>query len=84
LAPGAYRQIAQILQMPVASFFEGLPHERGQRPVPTDVPDVQYVADYLATADGHQLTKAFMKIPNAKLRRSIVNLVEQLAAIEDP
>jgi transcriptional regulator with XRE-family HTH domain len=84
IGAGRLQQIAQILQMPVESFFEGLPHERGQRRVPTDVPDVQYVADYLATADGLQLTKAFMKIPNAKLRRSIVNLVEQLAAIEDP
>jgi transcriptional regulator with XRE-family HTH domain len=83
IGAGRLQQIAQILQMPVESFFEGLPHERGQRRVPTDVPDVQYVADYLATADGLQLTKAFMKIPNAKLRRSIVNLVEQLANSED-
>ena len=77
------QQIAQILQVPVESFFEGLPHEPGQRHSPTDAPDAQYVADYLATADGLQLTKAFMQIPNAKLRRSIDNLVEQLAATED-
>jgi transcriptional regulator with XRE-family HTH domain len=73
IGAGRLQQIAQILQMPVDSFFEGLPHERGHRRVPTDVPDVQYVADYLATTDGLQLTKAFMQIPNAKLRRSIVN-----------
>ena len=84
IGAGRLQQIAQILQMPVESFFEGLPHQRSQRRVPTDVSDVQYVADYLATTDGHQLTKAFMKIPNAKLRRSIVNLVEQLADTEDP
>jgi transcriptional regulator with XRE-family HTH domain len=83
IGAGRLQQIAQILQMPVESFFEGLPHERGQRCVPTDVPDLQYVADYLATADGLQLAKAFMQIPNAKLRRSIVNLVEQLADSED-
>jgi transcriptional regulator with XRE-family HTH domain len=83
IGAGRLQQIAQILQMPVESFFEGLPHERGQRRVPTDAPDLQYVADYLATADGLQLTKAFMQIPNAKLRRSIVNLVEQLADSED-
>jgi len=28
-------------------------------------------------------TKAFMQIPNASLRRSIVNLVEQIAGPED-
>ncbi len=69
--------------MPVEYFFEGLPPEPGQRRVPTDAPDLQYVADYLATADGHQLAKVFMQIPNAKLRKSIVNLVERLAATED-
>jgi transcriptional regulator with XRE-family HTH domain len=83
IGAGRLQQIAQILQMPVESFFEGLPHERGQRRMPTDAPDLQYVADYLATADGLQLAKAFMQIPNTKLRRSIVNLVEQLADSED-
>ena len=83
IGAGRLQQIAQILQMPVESFFEGLPHERGQRRVPTDAPDLQYVADYLATADGLQLTKAFMQIPNAKLRRSIVKLVKQLADSEE-
>jgi hypothetical protein len=33
----------------------------------------------LATTDGLTLTKAFMQIKNAKLRRSIVNLVEDVA-----
>jgi transcriptional regulator with XRE-family HTH domain len=77
------QQIAQILQMRVENFFEGLPHERGLRRTADDAASVQYVADYLATADGLELTKAFMQIPNAKLRRAIVNLVEQLANSED-
>jgi hypothetical protein len=63
--------------------FEGLPHERGLCRTAGDAASVQYVADYLATADGLQLTKAFMQIPSAKLRRAIVNLVEQLANSED-
>jgi hypothetical protein len=41
------------------------------------------VSDYLATSDGLDLTKASMRIPNAKLRRAIVNLVEQIAGPED-
>jgi transcriptional regulator with XRE-family HTH domain len=76
------QHIAQILKMPVQSFFEGLP-EHGQRRAPTDAPDAQYVADYLATSDGLNLTKAFMQIRDPKLRRSIVNLVEQIADSED-
>jgi len=77
------RHISQILQVPVEFFFEGLPHERGQHDAKTDAPSPQYISDYLATSDGLQLTKAFMQIPDPKLRRSIVNLVEQLAGPED-
>jgi hypothetical protein len=37
------------------------------------------VTDFLATRNGLALTKAFMEIKDAKLRRNIVNLVEELA-----
>jgi hypothetical protein len=46
-------------------------------------PSPQYVSDYLAASDGLHLTKAFMQIPNAQLRRSIVELVEAIAGPED-
>jgi transcriptional regulator with XRE-family HTH domain len=77
------RHIAQILQVPAEFFFEGVPHERGQPHAQTDAPSPQYVTDYLATTDGLRLTKAFVQISNAKLRRFIVNLVEQIADYED-
>jgi len=56
---------------------------RGKHHAPTDAPSPQYVSDYLATSDGLQLTKAFMQIPDAKLRRSIVTLVENIAGPDD-
>jgi hypothetical protein len=37
------------------------------------------VAEFLATTDGLALTKAFMQIEDPKLRRRIVDLVEQIA-----
>jgi transcriptional regulator with XRE-family HTH domain len=77
------RHISQILQVPVKFFFEGAPHVRGEHDAQTDAPFPQHVSDYLATPDGLHLTKAFMQIPNANLRRSIVNLVEQIADSED-
>src|SRR5580704_718356 len=64
---------------PAAFFFEGVPQARGQHDAQTDAPSPQYVSDYLATPDGLDLTKAFMQIPDPKPRRSIVNLVEQIA-----
>jgi transcriptional regulator with XRE-family HTH domain len=77
------QRISEILQVPVAFFFEGAPHVRSQDDAQTGAPSPQFVSDYLATPDGLNLTKAFMQIPNASLRRSIVNLVEAIAGPED-
>lgn len=74
------QQISHILQVPVSFFFEGAPQTPGQ---PTtglsEAPSPAYVSDFLATSDGLALTKAFMGIKDAKLRRKIVDLVEQIA-----
>ena len=43
-----------------------------------------YVSDFLATSEGSALTRAFTRITDAKLRRSIVEMVEQIAAREGP
>ena len=75
--------IASIQQVPIAFFFEGAPRVPGQDEAPTGAPSPQFVSDYLATSEGLQLTKAFIQISDAKLRRSIVNLVEHLAGPED-
>ena len=78
------QQIANILQVPVSFFFEGAPHIPGS---PTtgmsEAPSPAYVSDFLATSDGLSLTKAFMRIKNSKLRRRIVDLVEQIAGEDD-
>src|ERR1044072_422690 len=69
------QQIASILDVSVAFFFEGGPgHVQDGRAAPA-VPD--YVDDFLASSDGLSLTKAFTQIKDSKLRRRIVDLVEQ-------
>jgi len=68
--------IADILQVPVAFFFEDVPDQPKAK---NDAPSPAYVSDFLATKDGLALTKAFMQIKDAKLRRHIVNLVKEIA-----
>jgi transcriptional regulator with XRE-family HTH domain len=70
------QHIANILQAPVPFFFDGAPAAE-------ELPSPAYVSDFLATSDGLALTKAFMRIPNAKLRRRIVDLVEQIAGEDE-
>jgi transcriptional regulator with XRE-family HTH domain len=74
------QQISQILQVPVSFFFEGAPSQRSDRAEGFgEAPSPAYVSDFLATSDGLALTKAFVRIKDAKLRRRIVDLVEQIA-----
>ena len=79
------QQISQILQVPVAFFFEGAPtfHPQNESEGMGEAPSPTYVSDFLATSDGLALTKAFMEIKEPKLRRRIVDLVEEIAGRED-
>jgi transcriptional regulator with XRE-family HTH domain len=77
------QQISHILQVPVAFFFEGAPHVPGGTEENFNgAPSPAYVSDFLATSDGLALTKSFMRIKDQKLRRRIVDLVEQIAGEE--
>ena len=76
------QHLSQILQVPVPFFFEGGPAATGIRTSVgrmADAPSPSYVNDFLATSDGLDLVKAFMCIEDAKLRRAIVLLVEEIA-----
>jgi transcriptional regulator with XRE-family HTH domain len=73
-------QIADILQVPVSFLFEGAPVAAGQAEGFSEAPSTGYISDFLATSEGLALTRAFTRIADAKLRRSIVDLVEQIAA----
>ena len=74
------QQISTILEVPVAFFFEGAPEVAGGRVGDAEeAPSPAYISDFLATSDGLALTKAFMRITDAKLRRRIVDLVKQIA-----
>jgi hypothetical protein len=75
---GRLQHISNILQVPVSFFFEGGPH-LSEHSGMSEAHSPAYVADFLATSDGLSLTKSFMKIKNGKLRRRIVELVEQVA-----
>jgi len=77
------QQISHILQVPVAFFFEGAPNLHGASDGAKEAPSPAYVSDFLATSEGLSLTKAFMRIQEPKLRRRIVDLVEEIAGEDD-
>lgn len=71
-------QIAEILQVPVAFFFEGIDDA-----VPPDAGRGNVIVELASTADGVALARAFVKISDPKLRKAIVALVERLVNFED-
>ena len=77
------QHISEILQVPVAFFFEGAPAPDRQSSEPNGTPPPTYVSDFLASSDGLSLTKAFMRIKDSALRRSIVRLVKRIAGEDD-
>jgi transcriptional regulator with XRE-family HTH domain len=71
------QQISQMLRVFPEFFFEGAP---GQLKTDGKTPPASYVSEFLSTSDGLALVRAFTRLPNPKLRRSVVALVEEIAA----
>lgn len=72
--------IARVLAVPVSFFFEGAP---GQTPVAGDQQFVSgatsSVVEFLGTAEGLALNRAFLRIADARQRRKVVELIKVMA-----
>lgn len=73
------QQIAKMLDVPVSFFFEGAPSGDMPSGSFSDAASTTYISDFLATSEGVQLTKAFVRIKNGQVRRRVIDLVEAIA-----
>ena len=76
------QQIAGILNVPPAFFFDKMPDEHAGSG--GGAPDLAedgngFVVDFLSTPEGLMLNKAFMRIKEARVRKKIIDLVNALA-----
>ena len=71
--------IGKILEVSVACFFDGAPG--GWEGVDGDHRKTNTFLEFLGTRDGQALIVSFSEIQDAELRRSLVDLVQRLAAI---
>ena len=79
------QQISLVLQVPVAFFFEGAPSLPGEAGEPAGLAEPHapdFATGMLSTSEGLALARAFMRISNVRLRRRIVDLVEEMAAAD--
>jgi transcriptional regulator with XRE-family HTH domain len=78
------QHIARVLQVPVSFFFEDAPGSPGGSDAAgmAESPQTKYVVDFVNSAEGVQLNRAFVRIKNPKLRRRIIDLVRGMAGDE--
>lgn len=79
IGAGRLFEMSRILNVPVDFFYEGVnaapahPGEEGQGPP---------VMEFVSSGEGLQLSLAFMKIKDAKVRKRVLDLVKSLAEEE--
>jgi transcriptional regulator with XRE-family HTH domain len=79
------QQLARVLEVPPSFFFEGAPASGAPSLGFNEDPGNTYVVDFLSTAEGLQLNRAFAAIKDPKLRKTVLDLVERIAgATETP
>jgi transcriptional regulator with XRE-family HTH domain len=71
-------RIAEVLQVPLEYFFDGAPQVKGMIET-KGAPAVTELSEFVASSEGLALIKAFMGIQQPRLRRRIVDLVEEIA-----
>ena len=75
-------QISKILDVPVQFFFEEAPYA-GDASAPRGMaePDSEaFILEFLNSREGLELNRAFVKIADPKVRKSVVDLVRALSA----
>ena len=74
------QQISQTLNVAPAFFFDGMPASGDAAPTGfREEASPGFVVDFLSTAEGLHLNKAFARIKDAKVRKRIIDLVTTLA-----
>jgi transcriptional regulator with XRE-family HTH domain len=75
-------QISKILDVPVQFFFEEAPHvgDRHHARGMAEPESETFILEFLNSREGLELNRAFVKIGDAKVRKTIVDLVRALSA----
>jgi transcriptional regulator with XRE-family HTH domain len=74
-------QISKILDVPVQFFFEEAPHTGGRStPGMAEADSEAFILEFLNSREGLELNRAFVKIADPKVRKSVVDLVRALSA----
>jgi transcriptional regulator with XRE-family HTH domain len=77
------QQLARVLEVPPAFFFEGAPASGPSGHAFAEPSASSYVVDFLSTSEGLQLNRAFAQIRDPKVRKRILELVTSLSSAKE-
>jgi transcriptional regulator with XRE-family HTH domain len=81
IGAGRLFEVSRILNVPVDFFYEGLSGAAGQPGASEN--ESAPVMEFVSSGEGLQLSLAFMKIKDAKVRKRVLDLVKSLAEEEE-
>ena len=76
--------LARVLGVPVQFFYEELPARGDATTGLAERPAESYAVEFLGSREGLELNKAFARITDPRVRRSIVELVRAYAGDVEP
>lgn len=80
IGAGRLQDIATHLEVPISYFYDDMPGS--ERTDGFSEVGVSYVSDLLVLPEGMELTRAFLQIKDANVRRRIVELVKSISLQE--
>jgi len=79
IGAGRLFEISRILTVPINYFFEGVEASGPSRQTEESAPPIM---EFVSSGEGMQLSLAFMKIKEPKVRKRVLDLVKSLAEEE--
>ena len=72
-------RLSEVLDVPVQFFFDGMPKIEGSIASGMAEPKQEvFLYEFLNTRDGLELNRAFVKVTDANVRKSVIELVRSL------
>lgn len=79
IGAGRLYQVAGILGVPIGYFYEGVIEQAPRLSEMSEDAGAPPVMEFLASGEGLQLSMAFMRIKDPKVRKRVLDLVKSLA-----
>ena len=78
IGAGRLFEVSRILGVPIDFFYEGV-DSASERPGVAEAESAPPVMEFVSSGEGLQLSLAFMKIKDPKVRKRVLDLVKSLA-----